>query len=229
MSLRKGFAFLAGTLLMFAMPLVAHAGILNGHPDAYNDGTGPWVGPPNPPNLGAWTGSTSFSNPFDLTGYVDWAVFGPGDFPAAFAGLGYTPTSGELTYLYQVFSTGTEAVSELDVALNGPADNIGSFALNPGDVSPTAQQFIPAGVPGGTAAWEFNTGVDTGENSYILIFSSPNVPENYLGLTIDSGSSALVVPLPTPSGNPLPEPASVVLVACGLACLAAFKVRRRKK
>jgi hypothetical protein len=213
--------------ILFLMgPQLAQAGVLNGHVDAYNDGTGSWVAP-KPPAAGAWTGSTAFTNAFDLTGYVDWAVFGPGDFPAGF--VGYLPTGGELTYVYQVFSTGAEAVSEFDVALNGPADNIGSLSDALGDVGPTAQSFIPSGEPGGTAAWEFNQGINTGENSFILVFSSPNTPENFVGLTIDGGSSSLVIPVPTPGPNPIPEPSTLVLAGFGLASLLLMRLRRRRK
>ena len=79
----------------------ASAGVLSGHTAAYNDGLGP--------SAGAWTATTAFDNGVGLSGTVDWAVFGPGDFPYA----GYAPPAGELVYAFQIFSTGTDAIHSL--------------------------------------------------------------------------------------------------------------------
>ena len=118
-----------GVGLVTLLSGTARAGVLNGHANAYNDGVNP-----------TWTGSTAFSSG-TLTGFVDYAVFAPGDFP--FGGGGYTPTAGELVYAYQVFVTGAASVSSFSVALENPtANNIGSFN-NIGTDNPTTAFIIP--------------------------------------------------------------------------------------
>jgi hypothetical protein len=188
----------------------------------YDDGS-------NPP----WVGTTFFdfdgSLPHegdDLEGYVEWIVYGPGDFPAGFAG--YVPTPGELTYAYQVFVTGSAAhpVSSLDVVIfpGNPANNIGSFSgLSVVGDAPSANQFVPAG-----ANWDF-AGIPTGGSSQGLAFSSPNVPTDLFGSLIDGGQTAVAIPLPTPSDVPIPEPSSVALALFGSVGLVAFRFARRRR
>ena len=73
------------------------AGALADDPLAYNDGTT------------VWPGSTPFVNAegSGLEGYVDWAVYAPGVFPYS----GYDATANEMVYAYQIFNTGTLAIS----------------------------------------------------------------------------------------------------------------------
>ena len=186
----------------------ASAGALNGHAAAFNDGNGP--------SGGAWTGSTSFNNGQGLVGYVDWAVFGPGSFPY----VGYTPTAGELAYSYQVFCTGSLAVTSFSASLDNVADSIGTFGDLTGD-SPTNMNLFPA--PFGSASWSF-AGIATGGNSEGLVFSSIKVPKNLFGSTIDGGTGAIVIPLPSPDVTDVPEPATMSLLA-----LAGVALLRRRK
>jgi hypothetical protein len=186
----------------------ASAGALNGHASAFNDGNGP--------SAGAWTGSTAFNNGLGLSGYVDWTVFAPGAFPYA----GYTPTAGELAYAFQVFTTGSLAVTSFAVALDNVADSIGTFANLTGDV-PASSLLTPA--PFGSAKWTF-PGILPGTNSEGLVFSSIKVPKNLFGSTIDGGTGATVIPLPSPDVTDVPEPATMsVLAMAGLTLL-----RRRR-
>ena len=187
----------------------ASAGALNGHAAAYNDGNGP--------SGGAWTGSTSFDNGQGLSGYVDWTVFGPGQFAYA----GYTPTVGELAYAFQVFTTGALATTSFSVALDNVADSIGTFGDLTGD-APTNMTLFPA--PFGSATWSF-AGINTGGNSMGLVFSSIKVPKNLFGSTIDGGTGAIVIPLPSPDVTDVPEPATMSVLA--LAGLAMLRRRRR--
>ncbi len=186
----------------------AGAGALDGHALAYNDGNGP--------SGGAWTGSTAFDNGLGLSGYVDWTVFSPGAFPY----LGYTPTAGELAYAFQVFSTGPLATTSFSVALDNVADSIGTFGDLAGD-SPFSMSLTPA--PFGSAGWSFS-GITTGGNSDGLVFSSIKVPKNLFGSTIDGGTGAIVIPLPSPDTVDVPEPATMSVMA--LAGLALLRRRR---
>lgn len=170
----------------------AQAGDLDGHLNAFTDVA----------NV-TWTSSTPFDNGAGLSGFVDWAVFGPGDFPFA----GYSPTAGELTYAYQVFSTGADAIHAFTLNLGNPANNIGSF----GDLGGEAPSSATLGAQ---AVWNF-AGLDIGENSSGLAFSSLNVPESFFGILINGGTTSVAFPLPVPSPNDIPEPASLALMAIG--------------
>ena len=168
------------------------------------------------------SGTTSFSND-DLNGTVDWAVFGPGDFPFS----GYTPTPGELSYVYQVHSTGADVVSSYSVPLLNPADNIESFS-DPGNgvtgIVPSAQEMT---VPG-AARWLFqDPGIGTGQRSEALVFSSPNIPLDVPSSVVDGGAYAVAIPVPSPSGTPIPEPATVWLLVSVLGVMLLARLRRK--
>jgi hypothetical protein len=174
----------------------ASAGVLSGHAAAFNDGLGP--------SAGAWTATTAFDNGVGLSGTVDWTVFGPGDFPYA----GYAPPAGELVYSFQIFSTGPDAIHSL--TLNDPnsaANSIGTFA----DLAGEAPSSIALGTQ---AEWNF-AGLDTGENSIGLAFSSIKTPASLFGVVVNGGSFAVAIPLPVPGSSDIPEPASLALMGVG--------------
>jgi len=193
--------FLAILALLLSTQVFA-AGPLFNHPNA--------GGPPP-----VYTGSTPFAQG-TLSGYVDYAVFNPGQFPYS----GYTPTAGELTYAYQITVTGSAPLSSFEVLLSNPADHIGHFN-DIGTVAPNSEVLLP----NTSAKWTF-AGIPGGASSMGLAFSSPTVPELAFGSVVDTGQSAYVIPLPTPSSLFVPEPASLGLVAFGSLLLA---LRRRSR
>jgi len=172
----------------------------------------------NNPNAGGppplYTGSTPFSVG-TLTGYVDYAVFNPGQFPFG----GYTPTAGELTYAYQIFVTGSAPLSSFELALTDPADNIGNFNTLPGTL-PNSQNLNPLI----SAKWTF-PGIPNGGNSDGLAFSSPRLPQSLFATVVDTGQTTWVIPLPSPGPVGIPEPATLSLVTMGCMMLG---LRRRK-
>lgn len=199
-TLSKGI-ILWGATVSLALATSAEAGMLNGHADAY-DGV---------------SGSVPFNNAVGLSGTIDYAVFTANDFNANFAGLGYVP-GGPLVYTYQVFVAGNLGVSAEVVGVSNPANTIGTFDI--GDIDATAASFTP------NARWTFSPEIATGESSWGLAFSSPNLPIVGASLTIDGGTQALVAGVPTPGPIGIPEPASAMLAILGAIFVG---LRRRKR
>ncbi len=172
----------------------------------------------NNPNAGGpaplYTGSTPFTVG-TLSGYVDYSVFNPGQFPYA----GYTPTAGELTYAYQIFVTGSAPLSSFELVLTDPADHIGTFNDLPG-TAPNSQTLTALT----SAKWTF-PGIQTGGQSEGLAFSSPRLPQSLFATVVDTGQTTWVIPLPSPGPNSIPEPATIGLAAMGCMVLG---LRRRK-
>ena len=183
----------------------ADAGVLNGHASAYNDGNGP--------SAGAWTGTTAFDNGQGVSGTIDWAVFGPGNFPFS----NYTPTGGELTYAYQIFASGTSSIHSL--TLNDP----NSAMNNIGDFNDLAGEAPIAAAITTLAEWNF-AGLDASENSTGLAYSSSKRPTDLFGAVVNGGSFAIAIPLPVPGSVDIPEPASLALIGTG----ALAMLRRRR-
>lgn len=214
MSRISGIVSIIACGLILSAGATAFAGVLNGNLLAYNDGNGPGSG-------GAWSGSAHYSNG-SLEGDVDFAVFTGAGFAAAFPSASYTPTAGELIYAYQVCNgVGSPAVGFEGVSA-APADSIGSFVLESGDVAPDSEALVA-----GTAQWTFLAPeIAPGECSYGLVYSSTNRPElTGTSVTIDGGIPATAV-VPMPGAVAIPEPASVLLGGMAGA-LATMLLRRR--
>lgn len=190
------FSLLAILSMLVAVP-TSQAGVLDTNPNAY----------------AGWTGTAPFNNGFGLSGTLDYAVFTAADFNANFGGLGYVLTDA-LVYTYQLFVTGTLNSSAELVGVINPANGIGSF--NIGAVAPSSANFTP------NARWNFAGGIPTGSSSYGLAFSSPNIPIFGSSFTFDGGTPAAGAVVPTPGAVPIPEPASLCLLASSLAvaCLS---------
>lgn len=178
---------------------------------------------------GTWYGTTPFQGvdpdngnaPTDLTGYVEWAVYAPGTFPGTFTGFSAPAT--DFVYAYQAFVTGAAPLSSLSIDLLNPAGNIGTFTGNGVSGDPSTFPFL---IPFNSANWLFD-GIAQGGSSVGLAFSSPYIPMLLSGTVINHGSSAAVIPVPSPDSELIPEPSSVVLAAFGLAALGMQVLRRR--
>jgi hypothetical protein len=202
-----------------SLTLFAAVGLLSAHAfadlldagPAYNDGAT------------VWKGTTSFQSGDDpdLKGYVKWIVFDQGAFPFA----GYAPTPGELTYAYQIYCTGSAALSNYSVFLENAADNLSWFsdpALGVTGVAPSATSGL---VWPGSAWWDF-TAIEQGQNSLGLVYSSPNKPEDFSSIVINHGNFSVAEPVPSPSPNPIPEPGTMLSLIAALCAFAAARGSR---
>lgn len=171
-----------------------------------------------------------------LNGTIDYSVWAPGTFP--YSGIGYTPTPGELVYSYlihvnpssgpppysQVDPTNASEASSLSLIVLHDADNIGqSSAL--GGVSATELNLDPTG--NHLATWFFGTAIDPGQDSYLLVFSSPNIWNFTPATLFDHGTQTdQPLQLPTPSSERAPEPGTLILLAVGALWGAPAVLRR---
>ena len=174
--------------------------------------------------LGIWNGSSTFSSvETDLAGYIDFAVYAPGDFPGGFGG--YTPTPGEFVYTYQAFVTGPSVMSSVTVNLLNYADNPGTFTG--AGVSGDSATLISL-VNLDSAAWTFD-GVPSGGSTVGLVFSSPYGPLYSTASFLDHGQQASNIPVPSPDSYTIPEPATFTLALAGLVGFAFEMIRRRSR
>lgn len=177
-----------------------------------------------------WKGTTDFAytaidelGTHDLRGYVEWAVFGPKAFPFT----GYTPAAGELSYVYQIFNTGADAISQFSFKLdNNKADSHGTFSDDVNGVTGDIPQGSSGLVAPGSTWWDFD-GIPQGGSSQGLVFSSSNVPQGFAGIMMNHGGIADVDPIPRPSSNAIPEPTTLATLFSALGFLATvFGIRR---
>jgi hypothetical protein len=170
-----------------------------------------------------WSGTNSFylneGGGKILSGTIDWAVYGPGDFPYA----GYTPLQGQLTYVYQVHNTGTVGISNYSVDLDNIASQAGAFAI-PSIPSGVAPSGITLTVPG-NVGWDFDTPEisKNGGDSQGMVFCSPNIPMDFTSSVLDGGGSTIAEPVPSPSNVPIPEPATWLSLLAGLGMVLGVR------
>ncbi len=195
---------IASLLVLVLLSGVAYAGALATDPNAlYYDGT-------------TWCGSTLMQNG-NLKATVDYCVYGPGTF--SYPGQGYTPTSGEFVYAYQVFVEGTTEVLTFAVSLDtsNAASNIGTWSMS-GGVAPDSMDLDSE------AYWEWYDGMFQGDKSVGLAFSSSHAPKWYDGGILNGGSAA-TNDVPSPS-DVIPEPATLGLLLVG-AIAGGWRRHRR--
>ena len=195
-------AVIVGAVIL-GNPSVSVAGPFANHPDALSN---------------ELTGSAPFNDGVGHTGVVDYAVFTAGDFNANFSGFGYVPGDA-FVYAYQMLATnGTYDITGFVVHLQGSANTIGTFKM--GDVAPSTTQFV-----GAAAQWLFMTGLEDGQTSWALVFSSPELPIFGFGEILPPPIPyPNYVAVPIPYAAPVPEPGSLALLATGAA--TAY-IRRR--
>ncbi len=196
-----------------------------------------------------WAGSTPFDNtPSGIVGSIEWAVFAPDAFPFAFPDAGYVPTAGSYSYVYQLHSTGADALSRLTVALVFPTvDKIGDFQDAGNGVSgiaPTSSSFDALSAIwffsgedaiGGTAIVDGVT-VILNESSSGLVFSSLSPPVMSFSNVINGGHAVNGLDVPASGedgpgggiGGVVPEPTSM-LVWCLLTVVGAGLGFRRRR
>jgi PEP-CTERM motif-containing protein len=189
---------------MFVGGSIAQAGIL-----ADNDGGA----------LAGFTGTKFFDDNFfgfTVSANVDYAVFAPGAFGVAFPGL--DPSGGtDYVYAYQIDNLDTN-ITKLTVGLDGDEalGSIGSIA-DVGAVDPSAALYVGSGPS--SAAWDF-TGLGNGQSSALLFFTSAEAPELHISTVAADWSNTQDLP------SPLPEPASLSLLAIGAGFMCVGKRRR---
>ena len=173
------------------------------------------------------------SDPSDLKGHVDYAVYSALNYPVGF--LGYVPTPGQYVYTYQVLQAedGYAPLSQLILTIENAANNPGTFTGDGGfgTVAPTDLADIPDDiqlVALDSIQWSFYSGVQAGHNTIGLAFSSPNPPMMSDAVAIDDGTAGFVVPLPSPGGPDVPEPSTLLLASVGLVVVGLRWLRRRR-
>lgn len=165
----------------------------------------------------AFTGSQVFSDDFfgfTVSSNVDFAVFAPGAFGVAFPGQ--DPSGGtDYIYAYQIENVSllvaATPVTQFTVGLDGdePLGAIGSVG-GLGLTDPTNAAYVGAGPT--SAAWDFTSPgtLGVGSSSAVLFFTSAKAPE------LDSATVAAAWSNSHDLPSPLPEPATVGLLALGL-------------
>lgn len=165
--------------------------------------------------LPGFTGTQLFDDNFagfTVSANVDYAVFAPGTFPFA------DPSGGaHYVYAYQIDNLDTN-ITKLTVGLDGDETlgSIGSIA-DVGAVDPSAALYVGAGPT--SAAWDF-TGLGNGQSSAVLFFTSAEAPELHSSTVAAAWSNSHDLP------SPLPEPATLSLLALGT--IASCSGRRRR-
>lgn len=200
---------LLALIALFSFLIIApvHAGVLNGNANAVA--------------FSGFSGSSTFSSG-SLVGDLDYSVFTASEFSSAFPSSGYAPLGG-VVYAYQITNTGAAAISTEIIGVSNPVSgDISSFLNAAGEVAPSTALFSS-----GNATWLFSApNLLNTEVSEIMVFSSPNTPISGVSLTINGGTSSLLVGIPTPGPTAIPEPAGVCLAMVGAFALLAT---RRKK
>ncbi len=191
--------------LVMAVTATVQAGVLDGHPAA------------------SMSGSVPFSSG-TLTGFVEYAVFNPGDYPFA----GHSQTAGQAVYAYQTVSTGAADISSHQIFPTNDASSPFVDSTVAGNATSILSFSAP---PAGSAHYNFDIWLDAdlagsgGDTSKVYGYESSKLPElTGLSIEFNGGLIALATPIPVPSTTDIPEPTSMALLAVG----GLVMLRRRR-
>jgi hypothetical protein len=180
-----------------------------------------------------WSGTSSFdttgANGYVLSGYVDWIVYGPGQFP--YSDSGYTPPAGQYSYVYQIRNTGSVGISDFTFSVDQSLDNIDSFVSSGRVAGTLATDTDFASGQGGFVEWIYTQdAINAGDTSAGLVFASPKAPTvTSTGRVTDGGRSVGVEALAAPGPSNIPEPGTLVLLLTGLLGFVAVARRWRRR
>ena len=157
-----------------------------------------------------------FSSSSQLYGYVDYAVYSPGDF------TGSDSFPDKFFYCYQIFDSPTSSnIGRFTINLDSgeTAYSPGDFVFSEGDISPLTEFISPTSV-----SYLFNSSyrVTPNHNSSVLFFAadSGSITNSVIITGTITGSVSFEIPTTTP------EPASVLFLS--LAAPFLLKIRGHK-
>ncbi len=173
----------------------------------------------DPAAMSLYRGSVPFSSGGALNGFVDYAVYAPGDYSGS-----VSFSNDRYVYAYQVFNTNsTVGIDYFSVGLPSIADTPDA-TYDPAKSYSTAGGINPAmssKLPESVIYLYLTDNISSGERSTTLLFTSSYAPEWGYGYVAGGYAGGAIVELP----SPVPEPASFLMIITGT--LMAFGLRRK--